>query len=60
MSEEAKKTNEDDTTRTGTSVEWRGGDPPSGPAPEEDEEEEDIPRGTHHTETPSAGQKEGD
>lgn len=56
MSEETKKTNEDDTTRTGTSVEWRGGEAPSGPAPEE--EEEDIPRSAHHTETHSAGQKE--
>lgn len=57
MSEEVKKTNEDDTPRTGTSVEWRGGEAPSGPAPEE--EEEDVPRGAHHTETRSAGQKEG-
>jgi hypothetical protein len=56
MSEEVKKTNEDDTLRTGTSFEWRGDDSPSGPAPEE--EEEDIPRGAHHTETRSAGQKE--
>lgn len=54
MSDEAKKTNEDDITRTGTSVEWRGAESPSEPAPEE-EEEEDVPRGAHHTETRSAG-----
>ena len=58
MSEKAMKTDEDDALRAGTSVEWRGGELPSGPAPEE--EEEDIPRGTHHTETHSAGQEEGD
>lgn len=57
MSEEVKKTNEDDATRTGTSVEWRGGEVPSGPASEE--EEEDVPRGAHPAETRSAGQNEG-
>lgn len=57
MSEEVKKTNEDDTLRTGTSVEWRGGESPGGPPPEE--EEEDVPRGAHSIETRSVGQKEG-
>lgn len=56
MSKEAMKTNEDDTPRTGTSVEWRGGETPGRPAPEE---EEDVRRAAHLAEARSAGQKEG-
>lgn len=55
MSEEFRKNDEDDTPRTGTEIEWRDGEIPSGPPPEE---EEDVPRGAH-VETRSAGQKEG-
>lgn len=57
MSEEGKRTDDDDAPRTGTSVEWRGGETAGGPAAEE--EEEDVPRVANLAETRSAGQKAG-
>jgi hypothetical protein len=36
MTDKNKQTDADDTPRTGTSVEWRGGETPTSPVPEED------------------------